>query len=149
MEKTINKLKEDLENTTSKLKRILRSTNELETDLDIYKSKLREKDFEIDQLTESYNQTLEELGITCSELDGLKDFSIESTQRLRDQLSEITQELEVARNKTISMRSGTINKEKPEKPSLKNSMAGQSALNMVDLLLSDLSSKLKLNKCDL
>ncbi|CAG9330265.1 unnamed protein product [Blepharisma stoltei] len=149
MEKSAFKLQNELKETQNKLKMNLKSNKELETELDIYKSKLREKEFEIEELTETYNQTLEELAITCSELDGLKDFNAESTHRLKEQLNELSQDLEIARDKTFNLQNHSSNFEKAEKPKLKDSMVGQSALTMVDLLLSDLNGKIKQKQCDI
>ncbi|CAG9329876.1 unnamed protein product [Blepharisma stoltei] len=142
IEKNSNKVKDELFVLQERIKILMKNNKDLETELDAYKSKLREKDFEIDELTNSYHQTLEDLAITCSEFENLKDYSKENTQRLKEQLNELSQELDNVWRKTESIRNHSSNNEnKTPQPSLKSSMVGRSALGMVDLLLSDLNSK--------
>ncbi|CAG9323342.1 NDE1 [Blepharisma stoltei] len=142
IEKNNNKLKDELYRLQERIKTLMKNNKDLETELDTVIGKLREKDFEINELTNSYHQTLEDLAITCAEFENLKDYSKENTQRLKDQLNELSQELDNARRKTENIRNRGLNVDnKILQPSLKSSIVGKSALGMVEMLLSDLNGK--------
>lgn len=128
-----------------KLKYLQRSKKELEMDLEISNTKLREKEYENNQLTEYYHSALEDLAITCSELDNLKDHNAETTQRLKDQLKELNSELEIIhQNKGKRFQKPqTLPEMTMQEPKLKNSIIGKNSVDIVDTLLGSLSSRLK------
>ena len=140
-ERTLKELKLTLE----KLKYFQRSKKDLEIDLEISTNKLREKEYENNQLTEYYHSALEDLAITCSELDNLKDHNAETTQRLKDQLKELNSELEIIHQTKGRrfQRSHTLAEIKLQEPKLKNSIIGKSSIEIVDTLLGTLTMRLK------
>lgn len=111
----------------------------------ILNGKLIEKDYENNQLTEYYNGALEDLVIICSELDNLKDHNAETTERLKDQLRELNNELEmIHQNKgRRSGRAHTVTDIIMQEPKLKNSLIGKYSFNMIDTILCSLTNKLK------
>lgn len=139
------KLMKELKLTVEKLKYAQRMKKELEIDMDIINSKLREKDYENNQLTEYYHSALEDLAITCSELDNLKDHNAETTQRLKDQLRELNNELEmIHQNKgRRTGRAHTVTDIFMQEPKLKNSLIGKNSTDMLDTLLESLSNRLR------
>ena len=143
LENINTKYKDEISTLQEKLKQAQRKLRHLETDLDFYKSKSREKDFEIDKLTEFYHKTLEDLAITCSELESLKDYNEENTYRLKEQLAELNNELHIAKRKSLKRIQSHKNEMKNVYGSLKSSMSGQSAQVMLDLMINSLNSQLK------
>lgn len=146
LESLNNKLTSSNSALEEKLNQALRSKRHLETEMDFYKAKLREKDHEIEKLTEFYHQTLEDLAITCSELETYKDLNKESTYRLQEQISELNHELDVARKISLKRMQDHNRQMKNGYGSLKSSMSGQRATVMVDLLIDSLSSQLNCYK---
>ncbi|OMJ79040.1 hypothetical protein SteCoe_21023 [Stentor coeruleus] len=145
VEKHNDKLMKELKITTEKLKTMQRHNKELEIDYDILTGKIREKEYENDQLTQYYHRALEDLAITCSELDDLKDHNAETTQRLKDQLRELNNELEIIQQskfKRMRKSYSIVDTVLPE-CKLKSTMVGKNSLDMVDSLLGSLSSRLK------
>ncbi|CAG9330658.1 unnamed protein product [Blepharisma stoltei] len=133
------KLKKSCQDSESSKKKLM----EMELEMDMMKSKLREKDFEAEQLNEFYNKTLEDLAIACSELDVLKEYSEENTQRLKDQISDLNNELMVARRKSIDIRAYLSRSDSAiSRLSIKSSLDGQSSKTIVDILLSNLNANL-------
>ena len=128
-----------------KLKFFQRNKKELEIDLEIAHGKLREKEYENSQLTEYYHNALEDLAITCSELDNLKDHNAETTQRLKDQLKELNSELEIIQQTKGKrfQRSQTFIEVINAEPKLKSSIAGKNSVDIVETLLGSLSLRLK------
>lgn len=115
----------------------------LEIENDHLKTKLRERESEIDGLHCFYQKTLEELAITGSELDALKNHSQENTQRMRDYISELTQELDIVRrHQKISAE-----RQKQQNTSMQNEfkyrfdvkLHGKEATEMIDALISSLN----------
>jgi chromosome segregation ATPase len=145
LENNNEKLMKELKITQEKLKYLQRSKKELEIDIDIVNAKLREKDYENNQLTEYYHGALEDLAITCSELDNLKDHNAETTQRLKDQLRELNNELEmIHQNKgRRSGRAHTVTDIIMQEPKLKNSLIGKCSFDMIDTILGSLNNRLK------
>ena len=139
-EKTISLLSNEKSSLESKLAKMTKIARESEMELDKVKNTLREKEFEIEEVTSFYHKTLEDLAITCSELDNIKDASTENMQRLKDQMSELNSELAVARRKSrgisqhLSVRYSTP---------FPFNFHGGNAITMVDSLISDLTNKLK------
>ena len=139
-EKTISLLSNEKSSLESKLAKMTKIARESEMELDKVKNTLREKEFEIEEVTSFYHQTLEDLALTCSELDDIKDTSSENMQRLKDQMSELSSELAAARRKSrgisqhLSMRCSTP---------FPFNFHGGNAITMVDSLISDLTKKLK------
>jgi hypothetical protein len=122
-----------------------RSKKELEIDLEIASGKLREKVYENNQLTEFYHTALEDLALTCSELDNIKDRNAETIQRLKDQLKDLNCELEIIHQnggKRIQ-RSHTMAEITPHEVKLRNSLLGKNSVDMLDTLLGSLSNRLK------
>ena len=112
-----------------------------EIDLEKCRTTLREKEFEIEEVTSFYHKTLEDLAITCSELEIIKDSSIENMQRLKDQISELSLELAMARRKSRGFSQQVSVKSNSNLHPF--SMNGKNSLGMVDALISDLTRKLK------
>jgi chromosome segregation ATPase len=135
----------ELKIALEKLKYLQRAKKEMEIDLEIANGKLREKEYENNQLTEYYHRALEDLAITCSELDNLKDHNAETTQRLKDQLKELNSELEIIhQNKGRKLhRSHTLAEAVCQEAKLKNALVGKTSIDMVDTLLESLSGRLK------
>lgn len=127
----------------AKLKGVTKLAKEYEIELDKFKDTLREKEFEIEQVTSFYHKTLEDLAITCSELESIKDSSMEDIQRMKNQISELGLELAIARRKSRSFSTHTaMNAVRHQKTHLIAYSRG-SAIGMVDNLISDLTSRLK------
>jgi chromosome segregation ATPase len=130
---SINLEKSKLESRLKIMSEALRN-NEIE--LDHCRSALREKEFEIEHLTDFYHQTLEDLAIVGSELEEVKVSSSEDSQRLKDQIADLTNELKVAQRKSkgMSMRFG------------RNSTFGaepvKSAVGLIDRIIFDLNARL-------
>jgi chromosome segregation ATPase len=136
LEKHINTLTAEKKTLESKLFKTteLHRVNEIE--LEKAKNTIREKDFEIEQLTTFYHKTLEDFAIAVSELETIKDSSTENMQRLRDQISELSLELSLARRKSR----GFTEKLSAASPFKIN---GKSSIGIVETLISDLSKRLK------
>lgn len=115
----------------------------LEIENDHLKSKLRERESEIDDLHNFYQKTLEELAITGSELDALKNHSQENTQRMRDYITELTQELEIVRKhqKIAAERQmyQTQSMQNEFKYRFDVKLHGKEASEMIDVLISSLN----------
>ena len=135
----------ELKVTLDKLKYFQRTKKELEIDLEISNNKLREKEYENCQLTEYYHNVLEDLALTCSELDNLKDHNAETTQRLKDQLRELNSELEVIQQTKGKrfQKSHTFASVVNQEPKLRTTIIGKNSLDIVDTLLGSLSTRLK------
>ena len=144
-ESSNEKLLKELKIALEKLKFFQRNKKELEIDLEIAHGKLREKEYENSQLTEYYHNALEDLAITCSELDNLKDHNAETTQRLKDQLKELNSELEIIQQTKGKrfQRSQTFIEVINAEPKLKSSIAGKNSVDIVETLLGSLSLRLK------
>jgi hypothetical protein len=141
LEKNLANLSNENNSLQSRLIKITEIARETETELDQCKTTLREKEFEIEEVTTFYHKTLEDLAITCSELDFIKDSSTENMQRLKDQIAELSLELSVARR-----RSRGISNQYSAKISNANVpcvVNGKTAIGMVESLISDLNKKLK------
>ena len=139
-ERTIQNLSQEKATLDTNFKKIMKITREAETELEECKNSIREKEYELEQVTSFYHQTLEDLAITCSELESIKDSSIENTQRLKDQIAELSQEVLVARRKSrgLSQRL-TVRGIKP----VPVTYAGKSAIGIVESLISDLTTRLR------
>lgn len=127
------------------MKYFQRTKKEIEIDLEISHNKLREKEYENSQITQYYHNVLEDLALTCSELDDLKDHNAETTQRLKDQLKEVNSELEVIQQThgRRFQRSQTLANVTVAEPKLRSSVVGKNSLDIVDTLLGSLSTRLK------
>lgn len=132
------------EKSVKEIDRSLNIVKDYENEVDHLKSKLREKEFEIEQVNEFYNKTLEDLAIACSELDFVKDLSQENMHRLREQVSDLNNELNVAKRKSVSFQAyfGHRVEQSLQKTNMKTILAGKSAQSIVDILLSNLSTSL-------
>jgi hypothetical protein len=121
-------------------KKIHKVNRDLETEIDDTTLKVREKDCEIDDLKNYINKTLEELAITCSELDAFKEFSQESTQRLKDHIGELSQELEVVKRRPTLLNSHDSS-EVRSGFKLKLNLHGKTAQSNIDSLIQALRSQ--------
>lgn len=97
----------------------------LETELEVFYSKVRQRDFELKDLREKYSQTLEELALTCCELENVKFYSYEAAKKTRSDMR-------------------TTQKTWKHRPSqsISSSMAGQDAVSMIDHLIESLACRL-------
>lgn len=125
----------------TKLDGVTKLAREYEIELDKYKDTLREKEFDIEQVTSFYHKTLEDLALTCTELDSIKDSTLENIQRMKTQISELILELAMARRKSRSLSTTTaINAVRQQKT--RNTVFAQGpTVGMVDHLILELASK--------
>mgnify|MGYP001100775903 CR=1 FL=1 len=116
---------------------------ELETENEALKLRLREKDAENQDLRSFYHKTLEDLAITGSELDYVKNASQENSQRMKDHINELQQELELIKKS----HNNSSEMEQPP-PDTKNEFKfqfdvdGTDALEMIDSLILTISSNI-------
>lgn len=116
---------------------------EIETDNETLKARLREREQDITDLTNFYHKTLEELAIAGSELESVKNKGQEDTQRLRDCVNELTQELEVVKRPCI--QNGEQEQPPPEKDfkcKFDVNVQSKDALDMIDSLILTISSSI-------
>ena len=114
-------------------------TRDLETEIDGLWTKVRERECETQDLREFYENTLEELAITCSELERLKDTSQENTQRMKEHISELTNELLMARRKSHALHyDHDYATDRTRTPSF--SIYGKNAVGMIDSIIKSLKN---------
>ncbi|OMJ86396.1 hypothetical protein SteCoe_12126 [Stentor coeruleus] len=142
LEKNISRLTKEKECLETKLEGVTKLAKNYEIDLDKFRDTLREKEFEIEQVTSFYHQTLEDLAITCNELESIKDLSMESIQKIKNQITDLNLEVEIARRKSRSFSTASsLNAFQPQRASVVISRG--SAVGLVDNLLTELQSRLK------
>lgn len=139
LEKNISILTNEKSDINSNLKKITKIARDCELDLEKTRNSLREKEFELEEVTNFYHKTLEDLAITCAELESIKDLTSENTQRLKDQISDLNHELQVARRKSKGLSHNLSQKIQP--PTF--TFTEKDSVAMVDSLISSLSSKLR------
>lgn len=141
LEKNILSLSTEKQCLEAKLDGVTKLAKTYEIELDKFKDTLREKEFEIEQVTSFYHQTLEDLAFTCNELESIKDLSMESIMKIKNQIADLNLEVEIARRKSRSFSTASlINITQPQKASIVNFRG--SAVGMVDSLLTELASRL-------
>ena len=141
LEKNISNLMNDKNSLETRLTKIMQIARENEIDLEKCRNTLREKEFEIEQVTSFYHTTLEDLAFNCSELESIKDSSIENMQRLKDQISELSLELAIARRRSRGFSQVLLTKPSVSHPVY--TINGKNAAGMVESLILDLTRKLK------
>ncbi len=134
-----------LQETTQEDQRSLRSkVRALETAYDHALLKIREKDAEIERLQAVYTTALDHLGIMTAELDAVQTTSQETTCRLRMDIMDLTQDLQVAKR-----HSGQANNGQPEpddselKRELNVSLESKTQVRMIDELIAVMSGQLQ------
>mmetsp|Transcript_11957 Transcript_11957/g.22894 ORF Transcript_11957/g.22894 Transcript_11957/m.22894 type:complete len:165 (-) Transcript_11957:306-800(-) len=97
-----------LSDTASELQKLKQSFRNSETEVEELQQKLRARESELEHTKELYRNTLENLAITTSELEALQDSKLEDTQRLKDSLAEVTQELLLQRRSDVKSGSKPV-----------------------------------------
>lgn len=116
----------------------------LETAYDSALLKLREKEAEIDRLQTVYSNALDHLGLMTAELDAVQSSSQETTYRLKMEIMDLTQDLQVAKRQNGQGSSGQPEPDDSElKSDLDVSLESRAQVRMIDELISMLSCKMQ------
>ena len=124
--------------------RLLRLLRESETQVEWTLSKLREKDFEVQELTGHYEATLEELALATDEVESLNAALAEQTRQFQQRTKELTCQIE-ATTKLHPQITVFVNSQPKRSPpsQLSRSIVGQNSLGMVDTLIESLQARAK------
>ena len=109
---------------------LLRTLKELETEVETNRTRLREKEHELAETTERYNQALEELTLTDFELESVRTHAQEHMRRLQEHIAELSEELD--RIRCVS----SFYKRRPL-------CVNNQALSMVDALMHNIQGRMK------
>lgn len=132
-----------LQETTQDDQRSLRSkVRALETAYDHALIKIREKDAEIERLQAVYTTALDHLGLMTAELDAVQSASQETTCRLRMEVMDLTQDLQVA--KRFGQNNGQPEPDDSElKRELDVTLESRTQVKMIDELIAMMSCQLQ------
>jgi predicted nuclease with TOPRIM domain len=82
-----------LAETSAQLLKLTQTSRNYETEVEELQQRLRARESELEHTKELYRSTLENFAIATTELEAMQDSKLEDTQRLKDRLAEVTQEL--------------------------------------------------------
>ena len=133
-----------LQETTQDDQRSLRSkVRALETAYDHALTKIREKDAEIERLQAVYTTALDHLGLMTAELDAVQSSSQETTCRLRMEVMDLTQDLQVAKRSTQTNNGQPEPDDSELKRELDVSLESRTQVRMIDELIDMMSGQLQ------
>ncbi|CAG9323119.1 unnamed protein product [Blepharisma stoltei] len=137
------RLKTTSSSSSGEIEALKQRLKEVETENEALKTRVREKDQNIGDLTKFYHKTLEELALAGSELERFRSRKDEESQRLKDHVNELTQELQII--KRPSPQIPELEQPPPEKDfKIKFDINTQNKdpLDMIDSLISTIANSL-------
>ncbi|CAG9313360.1 unnamed protein product [Blepharisma stoltei] len=143
LEAMSQRLKTTSSTTSGEIDALKQRLKEVETENEVLRGRVREKDQNIGDLTKFYHKTLEELSLAGSELERIKTTKEKESQKLKEHVSELTQELQIIRRPNL--QAAELEQPPPEKDfkiKFDTNVQNKDPLDMIDSLILTISNSL-------
>lgn len=103
LDKALTTSNSQLSETSADLLKLKQTYRNSETEFEELQQRLRARESELEHTKELYRSTLESLAITTTELEALQETKLEDTQRLKDRLAEVSQDLALQKRSLVKI----------------------------------------------